>query len=284
MLGFQASKDWSKMTPSDFETDYIEVALTLKPWLDATFYWVKEEQKWTRTNTKVGFTCTRCSRRNTRCAGCILTDHILYRDQATPYQPYLPNTSAAAWNTAYSTTDLAVTIAAGHAGITLGQSRAKVRPEFANQAHKALGTMRILAAVGKLKRWALVPASKLGHTCGLIGMGHDTFVNQVAKCDVPTDSCTPPRITHAIEAVQVNLEAAGIVTGSLTSETDANGTKTTMLVSQSHILYKNGATSAFEMCFAIRSQHLWCRVPTSQPKHVSNPHSAIKKVQLLYDL
>ena len=29
------------------------------------------------------------------------------------------------------------------------------------------------------------------------------------------------------------------------------------------------ATSGFEMCFAIGSQHLWCR--GSRPKHVSNP-------------
>ena len=32
-------------------------------------------------------------------------------------------------------------------------------------------------------------------------------------------------------------------------------------------IYQNGATSRFKMCFAIGSQHLWCR--RSQPKHVS---------------
>ena len=34
-------------------------------------------------------------------------------------------------------------------------------------------------------------------------------------------------------------------------------------------LVQKVATSGFEMCFAIGSQHLWC--PGSQPKHVSNP-------------
>ena len=38
---------------------------------------------------------------------------------------------------------------------------------------------------------------------------------------------------------------------------------------------KNGATSGFEMYFAIGYQHLWCR--GSQPKHVSNPDAVIKK-------
>ena len=35
------------------------------------------------------------------------------------------------------------------------------------------------------------------------------------------------------------------------------------------IINPNGASFGFEMCFAIGSQHLWCR--GSQPKHVSNP-------------
>ena len=40
-------------------------------------------------------------------------------------------------------------------------------------------------------------------------------------------------------------------------------------VRQSRMIKQNSATSGFEMCFAIGSQHLWCR--GSQPKHVSNP-------------
>ena len=38
---------------------------------------------------------------------------------------------------------------------------------------------------------------------------------------------------------------------------------------------KQHAPFGFEMRFAIGSQHLWCR--GSQPKHVSNPDSVIKK-------
>ena len=38
--------------------------------------------------------------------------------------------------------------------------------------------------------------------------------------------------------------------------------------SQSHSINQNTATSKFEMCFAIRLHHFWCRVPTQK---VSNP-------------
>ena len=44
--------------------------------------------------------------------------------------------------------------------------------------------------------------------------------------------------------------------------------------SRLHSINQNGATSGFEMCFAIGSQHLTCR--ESQPKHVSNPDFGIK--------
>ena len=45
----------------------------------------------------------------------------------------------------------------------------------------------------------------------------------------------------------------------------------------------NRATSGFELGFAIVSQHFWCR--GSQPKHVSNPDSVIKKSKppFIYD-
>ena len=49
-------------------------------------------------------------------------------------------------------------------------------------------------------------------------------------------------------------------------------------VRQSHIIHHNGATSGFEMCFAIGSRHLGCwGSERSQRKHVSNPDSALKK-------
>ena len=53
---------------------------------------------------------------------------------------------------------------------------------------------------------------------------------------------------------------------------------THILLNQSH------ATSGFKMRFAIGSQHIWCR--GSQPKHVSNPDSAIQtfKPQFVSDV
>ena len=44
---------------------------------------------------------------------------------------------------------------------------------------------------------------------------------------------------------------------------------------QPQIIYQNGETSGFEMCFAIGSRHQRCR--GSQPKHASNPGSVITK-------
>ena len=46
-----------------------------------------------------------------------------------------------------------------------------------------------------------------------------------------------------------------------------------ILASQPQIIHPNGATSGFEMWFALGSHHLWCR--GSQPKHVSNPAERI---------
>ena len=71
-----------------------------------------------------------------------------------------------------------------------------------------------------------------------------------------------------------------------------------VMVGHSHIITwlrlppkYDAAKSGFEMCFAIGSQHLWCRgpnqntsripaplVPGPQPKHASDPESTIKEV------
>ena len=55
------------------------------------------------------------------------------------------------------------------------------------------------------------------------------------------------------------------------------------VASKSESINQNGATSGLEMCFAVGSQYQRCR--GSQPKHVSNPESVIKKFKphLIYN-
>ena len=52
---------------------------------------------------------------------------------------------------------------------------------------------------------------------------------------------------------------------------------TSASVSQARIIHQHGATSGFEMCFAIGSQHLWCRVPTVPIKTRPESRSCYKE-------
>ena len=93
----------------------------------------------------------------------------------------------------------------------------------------------------------------------------ELFINGIEFCNAYQE-LNDPREQRARFRAQARDRAAGDAEAQVPDE-----------ARQSQIINQNGATAEFERCFAIGSQHLWCR--GSQPKHALNPDSVFKKFE-----
>ena len=204
-----------EMTAADLEKAYETIGINF-PRQNVAFAWTQGDQQWTRTGVTVGFTCTRCSTRNTQCAGCMSADHIMHRDMTNPFQPYTIVNASSLPAIMVSTPKATIALTPDSNNVKLGKSDAQVRSGFVDDVRQVLAGVHVVAAVGDASKWTLLRSEQLGSECGMVGMDFKAFVDQEARCQVRRGWCDPPRVSGMIESVLPNFELAGLAAASLT--------------------------------------------------------------------